>query len=238
MIIAIDTATETASVALAHPDGEIVVDLTWRAGRNHTMHLHPTLRHVMMLADIEPNSLTGVVGVRGPGSFTGIRIGLATAKGLAQGLDIPIVGVGTLDSAAMGAAHLGLPVWAVVNAGRGQYSAAAYIASNDGGVRQVVEEAILSPEDLCDVMSARDENCVLTGEFDAALADEAHARLGDGLTVASETVRTRTAANAAARLGLLRLNEGDSDDVATLEPLYLRPPAAVERAEAQAAANR
>ena len=85
MILAIDTATENASVALARPDGSIAAELTWRAGRNHTMHLHPTLRHVMMLAAIEPKDLTGIVATRGPGSFTGIRIGLATAKGPGAG---------------------------------------------------------------------------------------------------------------------------------------------------------
>lgn len=237
MIIAIDTATETASVAIAHPEGRITAELTWKAGRNHTMHVHPTLRHVMMLAGITKDDLTGVVATRGPGSFTGIRIGLATAKGLAQGLDVPIVGVGTLATAAYGAVHLGRPVWSVVNAGRGQYAAAAYKASDEHGVAQLVEEAILSPEELVSRITERGEDCVLTGEFDEALADLARDGLGEALTIAPDVVRTRTAANVA-RLGLLRLGRGDVDDVATLEPLYLRPPAAVERAEAQAAANR
>ncbi len=236
MIIAIDTATETASVAIAHPEGGIAAELTWRAGRNHTMHVHPTLRHVMMLAGITKDDLTGVVATRGPGSFTGIRIGLATAKGLSQGLDVPIVGVGTLATAAYGAVHLGRTVWSVVNAGRGQYAAAAYTASDDGGVAQLVEEAILSPEELVARMAERGEDCVLTGEFDEELAERAQDGLGSALTIAPDVVRTRTAANAA-RLGLLRLQRGDVDDVATLEPLYLRPPAAVERAEAQAAAT-
>ncbi len=236
MIIAIDTATETASVAIAHPEGGIAAELTWRAGRNHTMHVHPTLQHVMMLAGITRNDLTGVVATRGPGSFTGIRIGLATAKGLAQGLDVPIVGVGTLATAAYGAVHLERPVWSVVNAGRGQYAAAAYRASDEHGIEQLVEEAILSPEELVARMAGRGEDCVLTGEFDEALADLARDGLGQALAIAPDVVRTRTAANAA-RLGLLRLRRGDVDDVATLEPLYLRPPAAVERAEAQVAAN-
>ena len=233
MILAIDTATENASVALARPDGSIAAELTWRAGRNHTMHLHPTLRHVMMLAAIEPKDLTGIVATRGPGSFTGIRIGLATAKGLAQGLDVPIVGVPTLAVTAFGAIHLGQTVWAVVGAGRGQYSAAAYAASGDGGITQLVEESIVSPEELCEMMAERGENCVLTGEFDELLAEMATTRLGQSLTIAPDVVRARSAANAA-RLALLRLNRGDADDVATLEPLYLRPPAAVERAEAMA----
>ena len=237
MIIAIDTATETASVAIAHPDGAIAAELTWRAGRNHTMHVHPTIRHVMMLAGIATSDLTGVVATRGPGSFTGIRIGLATAKGLAQGLDVPIVGVGTLAVAAYGAVHLGRTVWSVVDAGRKQYAAAAYRASTENGVEQLVEEAIVSPEELISRMAERAEDCLLTGEFDEGLSELALGGLRNALTIAPDVVRTRTAANAS-RLGLLRLHRGDVDDVATLEPLYLRPPAAVERAEAQAAANR
>ena len=237
MIIAIDTATETASVAIAHPEGGVAAELTWKAGRNHTMHVHPTLRHVMMLAGITKNDLIGVVATRGPGSFTGIRIGLATAKGLAQGLDVPVVGVGTLAAAAYGAVHFERTVWSVVNAGRGQYAGAAYMTSDEHGVEQFVEEAILTPEELVARMAGRGEDCLLTGEFSEALADLARDGLGDALTIAPDVVRTRTAANVA-RLGLLRLQRGDVDDVATLEPLYLRPPAAVERAEAQAAANR
>ena len=83
------------------------------------------------------------------------------------------------------------------------------------------------------MMAERGENCVLTGEFDELLAEMATTRLGQSLTIAPDVVRARSAANAA-RLALLRLNRGDADDVATLEPLYLRPPAAVERAEAMA----
>ena len=191
----------------------------------------------MMLAAIEPKDLTGIVATRGPGSFTGIRIGLATAKGLAQGLDVPIVGVPTLAVTAFGAIHLGQTVWAVVNAGRGQYAAAAYAASGDGGITQLVEESIVSPDQLCDTMAERGENCILTGEFDDSLGELALEKVGQSVTIAPDVVRARSAANAA-RLGLLRLGRGDADDVATLEPLYLRPPAAVERAEAMTRESR
>ena len=87
------------------------------------------------------------------------------------------------------------------------------------------------------MMAERGENCILTGEFDDSLAEMATRKSSDSLvTIAPDVVRARSAANAA-RLGLLRLGHGDADDVATLEPLYLRPPAAVERAEAMARAE-
>ena len=83
-------------------------------------------------------------------------------------------------------------------------------------------------------MAERGENCVLTGEFDEFTCRDGDSQRSDSLlTIVPDVVRARSAANAA-RLALLRLNRGDADDVATLEPLYLRPPAAVERAEAMA----
>ena len=100
-------------------------------------------------------------------------------------------------------------MWSVVGAGRGQYSAAAYAASGDGGITQLVEESIVSPEELCEMMAERGENCVLTGEFDELLAELA-TRQGSGslVTIAPDVVRARSAANAA-RLGLQRLSRGD-----------------------------
>ena len=86
-------------------------------------------------------------------------------------------------------------------------------------------------------MVERGENCILTGEFDESLKELALERVGQAVTIAPDVVRARSAANAA-RLALLRLGRGDADDVATLEPLYLRPPAAVERAEAMARESR
>ena len=124
-------------------------------------------------------------------------------------------------------------MWAVVHAGRGQYAAAAYAPSADGGLMCVVAETIVSPQELCEMMANDDGGCALTGEFDDALEGLARERMGQRLTIAPDALRVRSAANAA-RLGLLRLSRGDADDVAALEPLYLRPPAAVERAEARA----
>ena len=235
MILAIDTATEAASLALAREDGEIISTLGWRAGRNHTMELHPAIDQMLGQTGIGVKDLTGVVVTIGPGSFTGIRIGLATAKGLSLGLDIPIVGIETLAAAANPFAWTGRTVWSVVGVGRGQFAAAAYRQADDGGVRKVYVESIVTPSELVDLIVVHDGESLLTGEFDDDLSEIIRAWIGDDVLIPPPAQRIRSARDAA-HLGRLRLTRGDADDVVALEPLYLRPPAAVEKA-AEAAAN-
>ena len=235
MILAIDTATEAASLALAREDGEIISTLGWRAGRNHTMELHPAIDQMLGQTGIGVKDLTGVVVTIGPGSFTGIRIGLATAKGLSLGLDIPIVGIETLAAAANSFAWTGRTVWSVVGVGRGQFAAAAYRQADDGRVRKVHVETIVSPSQLCELIVAHKGESLLTGEFDDDLSEIIRAWIGDDVLIPPPAQRIRSARDAA-HLGRLRLTRGDADDVVALEPLYLRPPAAVEKA-AEAAAN-
>jgi len=109
-ILAIDTATSRAVVALGRPDGRPIGETSWQAGHRHGETLLPTLGRVLAENDVPRARLRAIVVGTGPGSFTGLRVGLATAKGLAHGLGIPIVGVATgeaLLEAAAGA--LGLP---------------------------------------------------------------------------------------------------------------------------------
>ena len=235
MILAIDTATEAASLALAQEDGEIIATLGWRAGRNHTMELHPAIDQMLGQTKAAVGDLTGVVVTIGPGSFTGIRIGLATAKGLSLGLDIPIVGIETLAAAANSFAWTERTVWSVVGVGRGQLAAAAYHKADDGRVRKIHGESIVTPSELCDLIVAQNGESLLTGEFDDDLTEMIGARIGAAVLIPPTAQRVRSARDAA-HLGRLRLARGDADDVVALEPLYLRPPAAVEKAE-EAAAN-
>ena len=96
MILAIDTATQYAGLALYNQDG-IYTEESWYAGRNHTVELMPRIIRILKLANLKVAALTALAVSLGPGSFTGLRIGLATAKGLALPHKLPVVGVPTLD---------------------------------------------------------------------------------------------------------------------------------------------
>src|SRR3989337_1310699 len=96
MELSIDTASELASVALSR-EGAVVDEITWRCVRNHTVELLPTIERVLTRANVPRTALTTVFVTTGPGMYTGLRVGIATAKGLARALGLPLVGVGRLE---------------------------------------------------------------------------------------------------------------------------------------------
>ena len=107
-LLAIDTATQQAAIAIGDGRAEPLAARSWRAGYRHGEELLAVLDELLHEAGIELRDLGGIVAGTGPGAFTGLRVGLATAKGLAYGLRVPIVGVAStagLAVAALGAAR-------------------------------------------------------------------------------------------------------------------------------------
>ncbi|MFL5869754.1 MAG: tRNA (adenosine(37)-N6)-threonylcarbamoyltransferase complex dimerization subunit type 1 TsaB [Solirubrobacterales bacterium] len=104
-ILAIDTALRSAIVALARLDGTPIAETTWVAGYRHGETLLPSIARVLGESNIRRSRLRGIVVGTGPGAFTGLRVGLATAKGLARALGQPIVGVATGDALLLAAAE-------------------------------------------------------------------------------------------------------------------------------------
>jgi tRNA threonylcarbamoyl adenosine modification protein YeaZ len=106
MQLAIDTSTDIASLALVKDD-QLIAELTWRCGQNHTIQLLPNLEYLLRQAKLDLRSVNGIIVARGPGSFNGLRVGLSTAKGLAFSLGIPVVAVSTLEAEAYQHAETG-----------------------------------------------------------------------------------------------------------------------------------
>jgi tRNA threonylcarbamoyladenosine biosynthesis protein TsaB len=149
-MVAIETATETVGVAVRTAAGlQAVLTLTGR--RRHVETLTPALEHLLAQLDLTPADL-GVVGVDiGPGLFTGLRVGIAAAKGLAQSLGIGIVGATSLDILTAGAAAAGLRglVLACVDARRGEVFAAVYEVDGAGAVpAERLAAGLFTPDDL------------------------------------------------------------------------------------------
>lgn len=97
-ILAIDTATTRVVIATGSPDGVVDGIATWEAGYRHGETLLPTIARFLGEQNIRRSRLAGIVVGTGPGAFTGLRVGIATAKGLAHGLGIPLVGVSTAEA--------------------------------------------------------------------------------------------------------------------------------------------
>jgi tRNA threonylcarbamoyladenosine biosynthesis protein TsaB len=125
MELSIDTASDLASVALSR-EGAVVDEIAWRCVRNHTVELLPAVDRLLARATVQKAELTAVFVTTGPGMYTGLRVGIATAKGLARALDLPLVGVGRLELDAFPHAAFPGTIVAVHRAGRGDLAWASY----------------------------------------------------------------------------------------------------------------
>lgn len=217
MLVAIDTATDQASLAL-HDGFRVRVEHTWEAPRRHTSELMPRLADAMERLDLVPKQLSGVAVTKGPGSFTGLRIGLSVAKGLAVSQSVPVVGVPTLDVVAAAQGRDRRQLAAILKAGRGRISIAIY--RWQFGEWQVREEPRLTT--WADLEQEITEPTLFCGEIDRVGAGVI-ARLGDRAVLLPAAWRLRRA-GFLAELGWRRLNRGDVDDAASLTPIYLKHP--------------
>jgi tRNA threonylcarbamoyladenosine biosynthesis protein TsaB len=125
MLLAIDTATRWISLAL-HDGQEVTAEATWQAGSYHTVELAPQVALLMRRAGVAAAQLAGIAVAIGPGSYTGLRIGLGFAKGLSLAQAVPLVGVPTLDGLMRAQPPRAERAVALLQAGRGHVSAARY----------------------------------------------------------------------------------------------------------------
>jgi len=221
-VLAIDTATRYAGLALY--DGEsVLAELSWRAGQSHTTTLMPNLVRLLHHQDLAVAQLGGLVVALGPGSFTGLRIGLAVAKGLAMAQDLPLVGVPTLDIVAWSCDMLssfageGMSLQAYLEAGRERFCVADYRRVR-GGIRREGDYRIVTWDELGIGVEGPTLFC---GELDARAEQLLRNRLGDWALIVPPAERLRRPGYLA-ELGWQRLMSGNRDDPATLSPIYLR----------------
>ena len=224
MLLAIDTATRLASVALYNAEG-VQVETTWRTRENHTVELMAQVVRLLELGHVTKEDLSAIGIALGPGSFTGLRVGMSVAKGLAYARQIPLLGIPTLDAVAYAHVHQSLPIWAVLAAGRGRYSVAQYAAKR-GAVKRVSEYALVDAAGLVDLTAREKDDDAKTprtffcGDVDAALARALAERCGNRAVIASPASNVRRA-GMLGELAWVRFQRGESDDPKILAPMYM-----------------
>ena len=219
MLLAIDTSTRSASVAVAD-EGRVVATQAWRSTVNHSSELMPAVAQLLEGRGVRPNELDAVAVALGPGGFSALRTGLSAAKGLALAARIPIIGVGSLDLEAHPFREAGLPVCALLEAGRGE-AASALIGADGSRLRQ---DRISGPDELLEeiISSYQDIPIVFCGEGMPAWAEVIRGKLGEHSVLCHTPASSR--AGALAALAHERLERGVADDLDTLQPNYLRMP--------------
>lgn len=219
MELAIDTSTEIAGIALSS-QGEIIAELTWHAGQSHTTELVPNLICILEQNRLNLKDMNGIIVAKGPGSFNGLRVGMSFAKGLALSLNIPLVGISTLEVEAFPYAATKLPICPVQNAGRSEIAAALF-QTRRGKWCRLVEEHITTLEALL----LRTKHCtIFCGRIPPEMTLQLRERLKEKALIIEGAAGLRRAGYLA-ELGWNRLKSCDFDHSPTLEPLYLRRPA-------------
>jgi len=220
MLLAIDTATRNASVALYNETG-VLAELTWRSRENHTVELMAQIVHLLDLLHAQKNDLRAIAVALGPGSFTGLRVGMSVAKGLAYGGNLPILGVPTLDAVALPYAWQSLPIWALLTAGRGRFSVAQY-AAHRGTTKRVGEYALVNLDGLIALVKADEKTsrALFCGDVDLATAKSLIEQFGGRAVIPSPAMHARRA-GLLAELAWQRFQRGESDPVDSLVPMYM-----------------
>jgi tRNA threonylcarbamoyladenosine biosynthesis protein TsaB len=215
-ILALDTSTVRGSIALLQSK-VVVSELRLASLETHAARLLRSIEFLLGMAGWELRDIGLVAAGAGPGSFTGIRIGLSTALGLAQTLRIPFAGISGLDALAFEHAALGGRLGVIMDAQRGQIYFGEYF-SNAGRVRRVGRPGLYTPDALREKLARK--KIWLMGDgvephFDALGLELGAARIVDSRPFIAASI---------GRLAAERKRCWRSGDYLVCDPLYIRPP--------------
>lgn len=238
LILGIDSSGKTASVALLS-DGIILAEYTTNLGLTHSQTLLPMVAEIFARTGLETEALDGIAVSAGPGSFTGLRIGAATAKGIAMAHRIPMVEVSTLEALAYNAAESGAVVRPIMDARRQQVYTAAYVEG-----RLMGAEEALGIEELIERINGGTDPAMGTA---ADRDDQMQLFLGDGVAVYRDYIDTHICvphryakpgnllqrASSVALLGARKLAEGLGRPSEAFALSYIRKPQAEREREEQ-----
>ena len=213
-VLTIDTSSPQGSIALY--DGQSLSTRSWPAGRSHTTTLLSEIHHLLDTTEVEIATLAAISVAIGPGTFTGLRVGLGVAKGFHLATGIPLIAVSTLEATALPFASCGITVVPVVAAGRSRLTWARY-EHIDSGLRATEPPRNSTVDELVAAL-VRYGPSIVAGE----LTDDQATALRSAPTarVPALPVRLRHP-GAFAEITWTRYRQNDFDDAASMEPIYL-----------------
>jgi tRNA threonylcarbamoyladenosine biosynthesis protein TsaB len=217
MLLAIDTSTRYVGVAL-YNGAQVISEEVWTSRDYHTVELAPAVAQMMERAGVGVADLRAIAVATGPGSFTGLRIGLALAKGICLARHLPLIGIPTLDIMAAAQPPKQLPLAAAVRAGRGRLAVGWYQATRDGW-QAANDIEVLTIQKLSGKIT---QPTMVCGEFTA----EERQLLGRKRVnvILSSPAQSLRRPSYLAELGWRRWQAGQVDDPASLSPNYLQYP--------------
>jgi len=213
-ILAIDTATKTIGLAL-YNGIHVIGERVWNSQNHHTIELAPAIIDILTKSGIGISNLGAIVISLGPGSFTGLRIGMSMAKGISLANHIPLIGVPTLDSLAAAQPIRDMPLAAVLQAGRGRLAVAWYHVAM-GKWTEYQEVKLYTAQELLESIHTSTYICGELDQEQSRILRRKHKKA----ILASPAQSLRRPAYLA-ELGWQRWQVGDTDDPATVAPIYV-----------------
>ena len=223
LILALDSTAQVGSVALCEGDGHLLAECTLNTGNTHSETLLPTVEFILKSCGVSVDDVDLFACTAGPGSFTGVRIGAATVKGLAFGKGKPCVGVSTLEALATNARAFEGIICPCMNARRQQVYNALF-ESQGGKLTRLCEDRALAITELGNELQEKYPNTpvYLMGDGAKLVYDALGETMGDRLILLPERLIHQSGYNTAL-CGLRLWQEGIRTTDAELAPVYLRP---------------
>jgi tRNA threonylcarbamoyladenosine biosynthesis protein TsaB len=218
-ILGIDTSTSCGSLGIID-DEEVVAEYALLRDETHSTRLVPAIQALLKEARLDLGEIDGIAVSLGPGSFTGLRVGLSAVKGLALATERPVVGVPTLDALAANLPFTPYLICPLVDARKGEVYTALYKDGQGGQVEQLTPYQVLSPLDLLEKIPLQET--VFLGDGVEAYGELIEERLGAKALFAPPHLRFLRGSTVA-EIGLTRFKKGKKDDITSLVPIYVRP---------------
>jgi tRNA threonylcarbamoyladenosine biosynthesis protein TsaB len=217
LILAVDTSSKSASIALLRDD-DVLSETFFNLDVNHSVVLLPALHHLLRLSRIELNEIDLFACTRGPGSFTGLRVGASTIKGLALATEKPIAGVSTLEALAFNITCSKIIVCPMLDAKKDQVYTALYRTAQDYTLEEIKSERVT---DVRGFLQCIDEEVIFVGDGSVKYAGLISDML-PGKCYFTSGCHQYVRAAVVGVLGKKKYSEGDVLDSVTFAPVYLR----------------
>jgi tRNA threonylcarbamoyladenosine biosynthesis protein TsaB len=216
-ILAVDTATRTGSVAVLEDD-TVVVEVQVTNSETHAKRLMSAVDGALRMAGMEMGDLDGFAVTTGPGSFTGLRIGISAVKGFSFATGRPVTGVSTLDALAYQFPWCPSLICPFMDARKAQVYTALYKGKGDGDWEKVVSDRVVNPRQW---LMQIEGLCLFVGDGAVLYKDQIKDILGPRARFAPPYLNTLRA-SVVAHVGLKQIREGRAVKVAQLVPYYIR----------------
>lgn len=213
MLLAVDTATRTIGIAV-YDGARVLAESLWLGGRHHTISLAPEVAMMLRKVDLSAQDLSAVAVASGPGSYTGLRIGVSFAKGLALAHNLPMVGIPTLDILAHGQPRRKEPMLVIIEAGRGRVAGMWYKWGRLGWRAQAEPENFTWTE----IRKQFEKKSYLCGEIDVA---ERKALSDESKVILASPANCIRRPSVLAELAWEKVRKGKGLDPASIVPQYL-----------------